>query len=117
DRHPVERDPVDAVDHDPVLAADDGDVADRDAARTDDDAAVDDGAGGADEGLAAVDHERAAMHPGRQVSNWRPLRPGDPGGAGEHGGNDGRGTGTGETELAAVLGVAQPHEREDSLSE
>ena len=29
----------------------------------------------------------------------------------------GRGTGTGETELAAVLGVAQPHEREDSLSE
>ena len=105
----VEHDVARLVDVDPVLAADDGDVADRDAARANDDAAADDRARVADERLALVDHERPLVHAGREVHDRRPHAVRGAGGAGEDERDDRAATaGAGAAELAAVLRVGQP---------
>jgi len=57
----VEHGVPDALDGDPVLAADDGDVPDRDAARVDDDPAAHDRSRLAHKNLALGNHERPWM--------------------------------------------------------
>ena len=61
DRDTVDRRALEAVDGDPVLAPDDGNILDRDTVRADDDAAADDCARRADERLAARDDHRPGM--------------------------------------------------------
>ena len=117
DRDAVEDGAVDAVDRDPVLAADDGDVLDRDVVRADDDAAADDRAGLADQHLAARDHERPPVDACLEVDDRRLERVGGAGRARERGPDRERRDDAEPAELAAVLGVAEPQEREARLAE
>ena len=104
----VEPNVLDAVDVDPVDAADDGDVADRDPVGADEDAAAHDRARLADEDLSTVDHERPLVHAGgRCTVGGRCSQPTAARGGERRSDRDG-GEQSGGTELAPVLRIAHP---------
>src|SRR6266508_2958390 len=106
-----------AVDLDPDLAAGDRDVADGHVVGRDHDSPVDDRAAVPDQLLPMVDQKGSLMNAGGEVHRGRLRRPRDSSGGGEDGhGRSGRGR-TRPAELAAILPVGEPGDREGGVDE
>ena len=114
---PVEPDARRVLDVDPVLAADHRDVAYGHAARADDDAAADDRARLADEHLPSRDHDRPLVDARREMHDRRAERICSRARAGERRPDEDRCRQAQPAELAPVLGVAEPQQRQPGVAE
>ena len=115
--HVVEDGAVDAVDGDPVRAAEHGDVADLDVVVRDNDPAADDRTRLALQDLALPDHERPLVYAGGERHDRRQPHVPRRGGADEREQDSSRSSRADAAELSAVLCVTEPKQREAGLSE
>ena len=113
----VERDVPITVHGDPVLAPDDAHVADRHVRVPHDDPPDDHRRVAPDEVLAPIDDQRAARDAGREVDDGREVRPPDRSGGGEGHGDRGADGEPCPAELASILCVRQPPERQQPVAE
>ena len=117
DRHALEQDAIGAVDLDPVLAPDHGELPDGDVVGPDDDPTADDRPRLTVEDLAARDHDRSLVDACAQMDGRRPRRPGRPEDKEERGRRHRDERHTAPAELAAVLRVGEAHERPACMTE